>query len=193
MSESTKPVLVRCDSCDATVPSGAYCAICGRLLTARGAATTSPAPWYAPDGPVRSVGRRLTGVYAAGAVAVVIASVLVFGGRDTHTVTGNVALFDSDMVDLSVGNPCHGSGGYDDLHGGQRLTIEDGTGRMLATTELESGEFDGLSCVFDFALQDVAKADFYRVSTGRAARGELQYSYEEMVGTHWAINIVIGD
>ena len=55
-----------------------------------------------------------------------IAGVLIFGGGEAHTISGDLTLIDDDMSSLSPGDRCSGSGGYDDMQPGTQVVIEDG-------------------------------------------------------------------
>lgn len=186
MSGAALPTLVRCSDCSAAVPSGSYCAICGNALTSATSSSSSPASR------VRGSARRLSGVYAAAAAAALAAAVLVFGVSDSYTITGDVSLFDTDMIGLSLGAPCSGFGGYDDMSAGEEVVATDGQGRTLAHSRLEAGRFDGMACVFNFSVEGVPEADFYRVSTGRSTRGDTEYSFDELVADDWAVHLELG-
>lgn len=223
MRPDTLPALVRCGACAAAVPSGQFCAICGEALAPptpeRRPAPTAP---RSPDGssttvpqrplvgqpappsplersvpavpdttPVRTPRRR--GAYGVAALATLVAAVLTFGGPSSHTVTGELALYDFDLIGLRPGATCSGTGGYDDLRGGQQVVVADNSGATLATSNLEPGVFDGLQCVFDFTVDDVPTATFYRITLGRSTRGEMQYSYDELAADSWSVHLTIGD
>lgn len=114
---------------------------------------------------------------------------------------------------------CEGTGGYADLDPGMFVTISDAAGikvggssltsvspvdfHWLATTrffaserianpnEVEAllEELEGFTCMMVFEV-DVAKSDFYTLSTGK--RGESTYSYEELAADDFVIGLEIG-
>lgn len=136
-------------------------------------------------------GNRSTGIAAIAVALLAVAAYGIFGlGTEKHTVTGDLALTTAN--DLSVGDSCHGVGGYSDIDQGTQVIIEDDTGRTLATSAFGPGVFDGTSCVFEFTFTDVPKAPFYRVHQS-GNRGVLQYSYADMVNDNWAVHLTLGD
>ena len=194
-------ILVSCPACRAAVPSGAFCAICGSSLAVRAAVPPAApvdrevadhvAPAGAPTAEAGS-GRGLkVGAYAGAGLALLAAGGLVFGGPDRHTVSGDIQVGTS-AYDRQPGDDCVASTGYDDIEAGAQVVVQDETGRTLASSGLESGQFDGFTCVFDFTLKDVGKAAFYRVSVGSESRGGLQYSYDDMVDTDWVVHLTLG-
>lgn len=155
-----------------------------------------PGGYVAPDRSFAPAARRDS--RSRGAVAVTVAALAVggwvlFGQGGDHTVTGSLSLVDATYSAYSAHESCTGSGGYDDIGAGTEVVLEDGNGRTLATTSLESGSYDGVSCVFAFTLPDVARADFYVLSLGNAVRGDERYSYEDMVEQDWSTELVLGD
>jgi hypothetical protein len=192
---------VSCPACRAAVPSGAFCAICGTSLTVRPVPLATP--WYpevadhippppAPTAEANS-GRRLkVGAYGGAGLALLAAIAIVLGVPDRHTVSGDVQVSTS-ASDSLLGGDCVSPNGYDDVDDGASVVVEDETGRTLATSNLESGEYDGSSCVFNFKVEDVEKAAFYQVSVGSESRGHLQYSYDDMVDADWAVHLTLGN
>lgn len=123
---------------------------------------------------------------------VVLAVVLVAGGGATsYDVDGSFELVDGDYLYVADGSACSGEGGYSDIGSGLQVTVSDATGRLIASSALRSGRVDGLACVFDFQLTDVARSDYYTFEVGR--RGEVTYSHAEMVSNGWEAGFVIGD
>ena len=133
-------------------------------------------------------------------VVVVVASLAVGGwivsgaGGMKHTVTGTLALSDSaSFSGLSTGDSCYGEGGYDDMHSGAQVVVEDETGKTLGTGELGTGTYDGSSCDFAFSVAGVSKASFYRVSAGNSSRTGPQYSFADLSNRNWQVSLTLGD
>lgn len=132
--------------------------------------------------------------YKAGAAVLLIlaAGFFVFGRGESHTITGDLTLLDSDVASLDIGDSCSGQGGYDDIASGAEVVVEDEAGTTLATSHLATGAYDGLGCVFDFTVRDVGKATFYRVLIGRDSRGGLRYSHDELSHQSWSVHLSLG-
>jgi hypothetical protein len=131
------------------------------------------------------------GAYTVAGFALLAAAGLVLAGPEHHTITGDIQVATSSY-NSALGDECVTSGGYDDIEVGAQVVVQDETGRTLATGALEPGNYDGSSCVFDFTLEDIKKAAFYRVSVGREARGGLDYSYDDMVDADWSVHLTLG-
>jgi hypothetical protein len=169
-------------------------------LLAPGHAITSAVPaeaWPAgpPDASPRVTPRRT----AANILAVLVVGALAMSawalmhGAERHILSGTVLLVDSAYDGYSPGAYCTGSDGYSDIGAGTQVVLTDGKGTTLATTRLSEGEFDGKGCVFSFALHDVKHADFYALAVAGQNRGERQYSYGELAGDDWALQLSLGD
>lgn len=105
------------------------------------------------------------------------------------TISGTLNLTDYGDGIFSTDTQCVGRGGYGDLSAGMPITIRDGSGNILASTQLNTGTFEGdsefvFSCDFNFSAE-VPKADFYSLEFGR--RGEFTYSFDEMKEVSWKI------
>ena len=95
-------------------------------------------------------------------------------------------LLDSATAD----NGCVGTGGYDDISAGASVTVRDGNGKTLATSELGSGDaLSGVGCTYEFTV-DVPDADFYRVEVSH--RGELEFSRGELEQAGWEVHASLG-
>jgi hypothetical protein len=118
--------------------------------------------------------------------------VLALVNRDdgTRDITGEFELNSSDYSWLDRGEPCRGRGGYGDVNSGTQVTVRDGSGALLATSSLRGGRADGGSCVFEFTLSDVPRADYYTFEVGR--RGELSYSREDLLVEGWHVGFTLG-
>lgn len=134
---------------------------------------------------------RATGSLAVAAV-VVAAGLVVFGHGNTHTVTGELSLDDSSYQGVAAGSGCSGQNGYDDIEEGTEVKIKDEAGRLIATGHLEAGTFDGLYCVFPFAVSSVPHAKYYDLSTGNSLRDGVHYTEQELKSHHWAAHLASG-
>ncbi len=102
-------------------------------------------------------------------------------------------LVDTTYYGARPGSGCSGESGYGDLGGGAQVVLADDRGTTLSTGRLSDGEFDGLGCVFNFALEDVTRADFYSLTIAGGQRGQLQYSYEELADADWSVQLFVGE
>lgn len=103
------------------------------------------------------------------------------------------------LVDSKIGGTasnCYGTGGYDDVEAGMPVTIRDGNGSILATGKVGDGtqpsdsQYSSVTCVFEFQVDNVPKADFYAIEVGR--RGQLNYSFAEMQEKNWSVQLSLG-
>ena len=131
--------------------------------------------------PAKSVFLAAAILLAAGVAAMLLT------GRG-HAVEGTMTLIDDGFSDAGIG--CSGSGGYDDIDLGTDVMVRDETGKILANGELGIGHERNGTCVFDFTVEDVPKADFYEVEISH--RGGLTYSYKEMDERDWTMAVSLG-
>ncbi len=189
----------------ALVPSEASSASDARHSTTDGPTTTSVLPAPGPAGsdvpppwlkgqPTPTPTRNRPNVVALLVVgALALSAWAIVRGVEEHTLSGTVLLVDLPYIDLTPGARCSGNGGYGDLRGGAQVVLADDRGDTLTTGRLSAGEFDGLGCVFSFALEDVTRADFYSLTVGGGHRGQLQYSYDELADGDWSVQLSVGD
>jgi hypothetical protein len=124
-------------------------------------------------------------------VAITIVALVFALGRESHTVEGDFTLMDPEGYSEDfAGGGCSGDGGYDDISAGTQVNIRDGSGELLASSSLDAGEDMSIACTFTFTVDDVPKADFYSVEVGD--RGDLSYSYDEMVENSWYVSLSLG-
>ena len=156
-------------------------------------ATTAGAPWLGTR-PVAEPPRARPNIVALVVVAALaLSGWAIWRGVEEHTLSGTVLLVDSTYYGARPGSRCSGEGGYGDLDGGAQVVLTDDSGTTLSTGRLSGGEFDGLGCVFSFALEDVTRADFYSLAIAGGQRGQLQYSYEELADADWSVQLSVGD
>ena len=149
-------------------------------------------PWLQEAAPAQPRSRpNVLAVLVVAALA--LSAWAIVRGVEEHTLSGSLLLVDSGYGALAAGRPCSGEGGYADLDGGAQVVLTDDRGETLSTGRLSAGEYDGLGCVFSFALEDVTRADFYGLSIAGGNRGQLQYSYEELSEADWSLQLSIGD
>ncbi len=120
---------------------------------------------------------------------------LVVAKAPVYSIKGSFALTDSERVQLSSGKSCHGTGGYDDVRGNLPITIKDGSGKILATGQSESGLYSVYSsaCVFEFEVGGIPKSDFYTIEVIGEQRGKLHFSFDEMTKKRWNVSLSLGN
>ena len=106
------------------------------------------------------------------------------------TLTGTFSVAASEGAGFS--GACHGGGGYDDIAGGMGVTLKDGDGTVIGSTQLGTGQAsaDRDWCVLPFSFSDVPDADFYVIDMGR--RGEQTYSRADLEAQDWTVGLEIG-
>lgn len=123
--------------------------------------------------------------------------VIVEVGRlPTITITGTFTLVADPKLDASqAGRPCSGSGGYSDFGSGMNVTIRDGSGTIIATTNTTDAEWvqldqvGGVWCRTSFeTTADIV--DYYTIAIGR--RGELSYSFDELKAANFEVALTLG-
>jgi len=88
------------------------------------------------------------------------------------------------------GGECYGVGGFRDIRGTMPVVVKDAEGKILAVGKTAIGRrVDNVSCVFDYSVANVPKADFYQVQFGR--RGGIIYSFDRMVKSGWVVNAIL--
>ncbi len=99
---------------------------------------------------------------------------------ESATVPGVFVLTDSMGADAisTDGGHCSGANGYADVGASTAVTVKNGTGQILATTQLGPGKGTTASCTFSFSFTITEGQDRYVVSVGR--RGEFSYSFGQL-------------
>lgn len=177
--------------------SETFCPSCGKKL--------DPIPPTAtlPDAPARRSRRGIgTVAVVAGIAVVAIAALVTLPKLGTlvaatpvpsatpaqYVLTGTFKLYDDDLGGV---NSCWGKGGYDDIRGGLDVVVRDASHTILATSNLDEGAHTGNGvCTFIFAVKGVPKATFYSIEVGH--RGELTYSFDEIVALGWQVGFTLG-
>lgn len=115
------------------------------------------------------------------------------GGNGSNTVTGTLSLHDDQLFGADQsGSACQGSGGYDDIAEGAQVVASDGSGKVLAVSQLDAGKADGSgSCVFSFTINNVPYSNFYQLEVSH--RGELDYSYQQLSASNFNIATTLGN
>jgi len=130
------------------------------------------------------------------AAVVCVLAVLVAacgGGSSTHTIKGTVTLSGYGNIFTSDNVRCTGESdsGYDDISANAPVTVLDGKGTIVGTSQLiGDGYYRHSECVFSFTVDDVKDADFYTVKVSH--RDGPAYSAKEMDRQHWKVALTIG-
>jgi hypothetical protein len=154
---------------------------------------------------------KLLGV--VGVLAVLAVGWLAFGsgGDDQVTITGEFVLLDFDGF-TGRGADCRGTGGYDDFGAGMDVTVRDGSGTIIGSTNTTRWDDEHLEAVLVAddgseetveTLRDlyeslcvtvleveVEPSAFYEISIG--SRGELTYSHEELDDQRRFVRMTLG-
>lgn len=112
----------------------------------------------------------------------------------THDITGRFILY-STTVDRNADlTRCEGTGGFRDIEDGTPVALRDGDGNVRGTARLEIASREAFGnhpgCIYTFAFDDVADADFYAVEI--ADRGEVVFSRAELEAANWRIQTELG-
>jgi hypothetical protein len=107
-----------------------------------------------------------------------------------QNLSGAVVIVDPDLT-TEVGNGrCTGSAGYEPVSEGAEVVIRDESSRVVGNSLLEEGRPSGEACIFVFVVRDLPAAKFYSIAI--ADRGTVTYSYEEVAGNRWKVEMTIG-
>ena len=203
-----------CIGCGASLPPNAqFCATCGTRVggdsappmetTSLGSPAAGPASPAAGGQPVvvtqqASPRRALLALGAVIFVAVVAAAgfiALAGSGSLTpqHTISGSFDVLATDQTFPSiqmVGSGCQGTGGYADIVPGAQVTLKDGDGKTLGSTQLSSGTGTTSSCTFTFSIDNVPEVPFYSLEVSH--RGAITESLAQMQADAWAFGLTLG-
>lgn len=112
---------------------------------------------------------------------------------ETATIGGSISVgdFESYMM-RTIGDDCHGEGGYRDIRAGAAVVVRSSSGAELARSTLGPGELTGLeavplACVFDFEVELTEGEDVYLFEIAR--RGEVAFEWDRMVSDGVALTL----
>ncbi len=109
-------------------------------------------------------------------------------GRDSGpTLKGAITVYPTAKSDT-----CDALTGFSDITEGASVKVTDGTGAVLATTELRSGQTvaDGAGCRFGFDLGTVADAPLVQISVGD--RQGLSLTAEQLAAADRTVDLRLG-
>ena len=111
-----------------------------------------------------------------------------------YTISGSLELI--NLYGISgEGNNCFGRSGYQDIRGGTQIIVKDGSGKVLAIGKISNGrspagQYFQHICRFTFKISNISRTNFYSIKIGR--RGEILYSYQDLVKQNWNVNLTLG-
>ncbi len=154
--------------------------------------------------------RMIVALLAAAVVVVVggILAALLFGGATggaTHTIGGTLTLSannssnslfgSSSSTFAGDGSQCDGTnvtpGGYDDITSGGGVTVENGSGNVVATGQLGGGTVQNGSCVFPITVSNVPDSSFYKIEVSH--RGFVTFSKSQLESDGWNAGLTLGN
>lgn len=107
---------------------------------------------------------------------------------EAYTITGTFTLSSAGLAGV---NSCSGTGGFSDIAEGLGVTVSDESHKIIAKGALGPGKLKGqVTCNFTFSVTGVPRATFYSIEVGH--RGELTYSFDEMVSKGWQVAFELG-
>ena len=203
-----------CVKCGAQLPQHAqFCATCGTRVSgdasgvgssAAAASLTQPfndslagqpAVALAQPAGLRRIWLVLGAVIFVAIVAAAGVVALAGSGSLTphHTIAGTFDVLATDQTFPSlqmVGSACEGTGGYADISPGAQVTLKDGDGKVLGTTQLQMGSGSTSSCTFKFSIDSVPEVPFYSLEVSH--RGAITDSLAQMQAHNWAFGLTLG-
>jgi hypothetical protein len=107
-----------------------------------------------------------------------------------HKITGGLSV---TTISAETFYSCDGMGGAPDIARGTGVTVKNGEGKIIGTTNL--GQAIGgrtanvaiFTCVFPFSLDGVPEVPFYSIEVGR--RGAISYSLADMQAKTWNVDL----
>jgi hypothetical protein len=109
---------------------------------------------------------------------------------ERHNISGSMELTDKDGIMEAPDGGCQGTGGYDDIRLGTDVVVSDPSNRVIGTSRLGEGNWTGDHCIFRFVVSNLPRFDFYKVEVSH--RGQLTYSYQDLVSNNWAVEAELG-
>jgi hypothetical protein len=96
---------------------------------------------------------------------------------------------------LTVPNRCESlsDSGYSDISQGTPVVVTDQTGKTIGEGLLEAGSAplaDSFECQFDFSVSSLPRAQVYNIQVSH--RGQLGYTYAQMVDNTWFVKLTLG-
>lgn len=173
-----------------------FCGECGKpvAVSAHGNLGIEPTDHFAKASGLTRIARPIVLVPLAVVVVAAVAGIFLLtrdSSPESHSITGLLTLTDTDEF-WTEGDACEGSGGYGDIREGAQVTVKDGNGTTLATSNLLEGvASNAFDCDFAFALPDVPEAEFYAVEVSH--RGEITSSRRELEDNNWFVGLSLGD
>jgi hypothetical protein len=162
-----------------------------------------PTSWYKRPWSIPNVVAVLFAI-AVGGCTVPKGESMTTASSETHRINGTFLLRDtyinldainpSDLLgpdrEWKNGDACSGDGGYDDVQSGLGVTVKEEAGTVIGTSSLDAGVITDGGCQFAFTVGSIPRANFYQIEVGR--RGQVRYSYDQIVGTHWSVSLTLG-
>ena len=128
------------------------------------------------------------------AAALVVAFSMMAGcGGSSHQLTGSIQVVEQLGLgsENRIGQPCTGTGGYDDIAEGASVVVRDEANKVLATGTLKAGKIVALeTCRFDFTVDNLPDAKFYQVEVSH--RGAVTYSKSDLDSKGWKVALSLG-
>jgi hypothetical protein len=115
----------------------------------------------------------------------VIAGPLMFRPAE-KTVSGSLSVGDQGSA---FDDGCVGPDLPVDVVAGAEIELNDADDSFVRLAKLRPGTFDGASCVFGFTFHDVPAASSYTVRIAGRIVGPKRFTREQLIGSHWALNL----
>jgi hypothetical protein len=113
-------------------------------------------------------------------------------GTSDKTITGTVAVTDTDAHWISVGASCTGTGGYSDQAEGAQVTVTNETGRTIGLGTYDAGSVTSVgTCTFPFAVTGLPSAQVYSIEATH--RGQLHYTPAQLDQENWNVSLTLGN
>jgi hypothetical protein len=122
------------------------------------------------------------------------AGMLLSGCGGTRLITGTITIYDTNQfydeaTQSAFGPLCYMGEGYRDIEISGNVTVKDGAGTIIGTSELEKPtSVKATSCEYPFAVT-VSDSEFYSIKIGN--RRELIYSRAELESQGWTLGLTL--
>jgi hypothetical protein len=194
---------VACPSCGVTVERRRLCGECGAPLGQMPVTEEVLPQRRRLVRPIIAVAAAAVGLGVAGAAAVALKG----SSTPHHTLTGTILLLGQHRsLVMNDGDPCVGSGGYDDMREGTDVVVKDQSGKIIATSALETGKATNVdsagysgsyssgtasfNCEFNFTVKDLPDEAFYGVEVSH--RGMITHSRQDLEKDGWRLPLTLG-